>query len=56
MEGSITNIKELLLFVWHNQFSDFYRKKYQAAGFDEKDVLNLKNFDKLPFLTRQELE
>lgn len=56
MEENTTNIKELLLFVWHNRFSDFYRKKYQAAGFNEKDVLNPKNFEKLPFLTRQELE
>lgn len=56
MEENITSIKELLLFVWHNRFSDFYRKKYQAAGFGEKDVLNPKNFEKLPFLTRQELE
>ena len=56
MKKNIENIRELISFVWYNQFSDFYRKKYQVAGFDEKDVLNPKNFDKLPFLTRQELE
>ncbi len=56
MNDNVLDTKELLSFIWHNQFSDFYRKKYQAAGFSEKDVLNPKNFDKLPFLTRQELE
>jgi len=54
--GNIENIKKLLFFIWHNQFSDFYRKKYEAAGLKEKDILNPGNFDKLPFLTRQELE
>lgn len=56
MKKNIENTEELLSFIWHNQFSDFYKKKYQFAGFDEKDVLNPKNFEKLPFLTRQELE
>ncbi|PJA83430.1 MAG: hypothetical protein CO147_01400 [Nitrospirae bacterium CG_4_9_14_3_um_filter_44_28] len=54
--GNIENIKKLLFFIWHNQFSDFYRKKYEAAGLKEKDILNPGNFDKLPFLTRQEIE
>lgn len=56
MEKNIKNTEELLSFVWHNKFSDFYRKKYYAASLSEKDILNPKNFDKLPFLTRQELE
>ncbi len=53
---NISNIEELLLFVWHNKFSDFYVKKYQAASLTEKEVLDPKNFIHLPFLTRQELE
>ena len=32
------------------------QKKYYAASLSEKYILNPKNFDKLPFLTRQELE
>lgn len=56
MNKNIENTEELLSFVWNNRFSDFYRKKYQAAGLSERDVLNPKNFNKLPFLTRRELE
>ncbi len=55
-KGEISSIKDLLQFVWESKFSDFYRGKYISAGFSKKDVLNPKNFIKLPFLTREELE
>ncbi|MDP3052951.1 MAG: hypothetical protein Q8N22_03310 [bacterium] len=56
MDYNPLSLKEVLSFVWDNPYSDFYRKKYEAAGFKKKDVLNPKNFKHLPFLTRQELE
>lgn len=42
--------------VWHSPLSCFYRKKYIAAGFSEKDILDPEKFSSLPFLTRKELE
>jgi len=55
-KDEISSIKNLLQFIWENKRSDFYRKKYTSAGFSKKDALNPKNFNKLPFLTREELE
>ncbi len=56
MTSTATPLKKILNFVWHNKFSDFYRKKYQNVGLNSREVLNPKNFSELPFLTREELE
>jgi phenylacetate-CoA ligase len=53
---SFPSLEKLLGFVWNNPYSDFYRKKYESAGFQKGEVLNPKNFKNLPFLTRSELE
>lgn len=42
--------------IWHSPLSNFYREKYVAAGFSEKDILDPEKFSSLPFLTRKELE
>ncbi|MFA5098766.1 MAG: AMP-binding protein [Candidatus Paceibacterota bacterium] len=55
-KGGILTLKEILSFVWENKYSDFYRKKYVSVGLSKKEVLDPKNFSKLPFLTRTELE
>lgn len=52
----MTDLQKLLSSAWNNSFSDFYRKKYEAAGFDAKSILDPENFKKIPFLTRPELE
>lgn len=49
-------VKKILDFVWENPHSDFYRKKYcQAKIHLSPDVLSLEDFQKLPFLTREEI-
>ncbi len=53
---AIKTIPELLSFVWDNPHSDFYKKKYEAAGFTKGNVLKPDNFAKLPPLIRAELE
>ncbi len=53
---SFLSLKEILSFVWDNSCSDFYREKYESAGFQKEEVLDPKNFKNLPFLTRAELE
>lgn len=42
--------------IWNSPLSDFYKKKYLAAGLSERDVLDLERFSTLPSLTRKELE
>ncbi len=50
------SIHKLLSFVFDNPYSSFYKDKYQRLDFTREDVLNLENFEKLPFLTKYELE
>lgn len=48
--------KELLRFVFENKYSDFYRLKYEKAGFNPlSDFNSLDDIKKIPFLTREEL-
>lgn len=50
------NIRDLLLSVWNNPHSDFYRKKYEAVGLTEDAIADPARFADIPFLTKQELE
>ncbi len=48
--------KELLRFVLENKYSDFYRQKYEKAGFNPLlDFNSIADIKKIPFLTREEL-
>lgn len=53
---SFLSLEKLLSFVWNNPYSDFYREKYKFAGFQKREILDPKNFNNLPYLTRAELE
>lgn len=53
---AILHWKKLLNFVDANAYSDFYRERFRAAGFDhEKDFATLSDISKIPFLTRADL-
>lgn len=52
----MTELQNLLKFVWDSPYSDFYRKKYESAGFGSQSILKPENFKNIPYLTRQELE
>jgi len=48
--------KELLSFVFENKYSDFYRLKYDKAGFNPlSDFNSLNDIKKIPFLNKEEL-
>lgn len=49
-------IQQVLKFVWDNPYSSFYRDKYRKVGVrDWRDVRTSENFQKLPFLNRDEI-
>lgn len=49
-------IRKILEFVWASPYSSFYRNKYKKAGIDLlKDINSIEDFNKLPFLTRDEI-
>ncbi len=55
-KDDFTKIKKILKWVWENPYSSFYRDKYQKAGIESwRDIKNLEDFNKLPYLTRDEL-
>ena len=55
-EVEFKGFSELLKFVLENPHSDFYRKKYQNAGFNSlEDFKNPVDVAKIPFLTKKEL-
>lgn len=46
----------MLKFVWENPYSDFYRKKYEGAGFNPfTDFKKPEDIQKIPLLTKKEL-
>lgn len=47
--------REVFQHAVHNQFSDFYRKKYEAAGIQTNTQFSPDFFFSLPLLTRQEV-
>lgn len=52
----VSKWKALLLFVFENKYSDFYRVKFQKAGFNPPlDFHSLEDVKKIPFLTREDL-
>lgn len=50
-----TRAKEAFEHAINNQFSNFYRKKYEAAGIPADTPFSTDSFFSLPFLTREEL-
>ena len=51
-----SSFKNILSFVSENKYSDFYRKKYQKAGFNPlSDFKSTEDIRKIPFLTREDL-
>ncbi len=49
-------IKKVLEFAWSNPYSSFYKEKYKKAGVKSiKDIKTWDDFDKLPYLTRDEI-
>ncbi len=48
--------KNLLNFVFNNEYSDFYRAKYEKAGFNPASNFNsIDDVKKIPFLAKKEL-
>jgi phenylacetate-CoA ligase len=53
---NFSKFKELLQFVYENKHSDFYRIKFQKAGFNPlTDFSSINDIKKIPFLTKKEL-
>jgi len=49
-------IKKILEFVWNSPYSSFYKDKYTKVGINLiKDIKNMEDFKKLPYLTKDEL-
>ncbi len=56
-KADIVKIRKILKWVWENPNSSFYRDKYKKAGIKSwKDIKNMEDFAKLPFLTRADIE
>lgn len=49
----LRRLQELVVRVYHNV--PFYRKKLQAVGYEPGDITSLKDLEKLPFTTKQDL-
>lgn len=53
---NFTQIRKILQWVWENPYSSFYRDKYKKAGIKSwKEIKNMEDFKKLPYLTREEI-
>lgn len=53
---SFAKVQKMLNWVWENPYSSFYRDKYKKAGISSwKDIKTAKDFQNIPFLTRQEI-
>ena len=54
--GAYQKFKETLLFVYENTHSDFYRVKYERAGFNPRtDFNSMEDIGRIPLLTKREL-
>jgi len=42
-------------YLVENKYSDFYKKKYKTAGINFRKINTVEQFNKLPFLTRDEI-
>lgn len=49
----LRRLQELVIRVYHNV--PFYRSKLQAVGYEPGDITSLKDIEKLPFTTKQDL-
>ncbi len=49
----LRRLQELVIRVYHNV--PFYRNKLQAIGYEPGDITSLKDIEKLPFTTKQDL-
>lgn len=55
--SEFTKIRAILKWVWENPNSSFYRDKYKKAGIKSwKDIKNMEDFKKLPYLTREDID
>lgn len=55
-DHNFKKIKKVLEFVWNSPYSSFYRDKYKKVGINLiKDINSMEDFEKLPFLTREEI-
>lgn len=55
-KDNFLKFKNLLDFVFNNKYSDFYRTKYEQAGFNPADDFkSIDDVKKIPFLTKKEL-
>ncbi len=53
---TLKKIQEVLEFAWNNPYSSFYKDKYKKAGIKSiKEINTWEDFEKLPFLTRDEI-
>ena len=51
----LEKIKNILDFAINNSYSDFYRKKYKGLGIKPENIKNYEDFQKIPFLTKDEI-
>jgi len=55
-KNSFSKLKKLLLFVYNNRYSDFYKIRFKKAGFNPlTDFKSIKDVKKIPFLSKTEL-
>lgn len=53
-QNQINNIKEILAYVQKN--SPFYRKRFSLLHFQNQELHDIKDFEKLPFTTKEDLQ
>ncbi len=53
--GEFDKVRKTLLGIWKSKRSSFYREKYKKAGIDLRKVSSVEDFEKLPFLNRDEI-
>lgn len=55
-DNDLLKFKKILRFVYENKLSDFYRAKYDKAGFDPlADFRSMDDIEKIPLLSKKEL-
>lgn len=51
----LRKLKAIVKYAIDNPYSSFYKKKYAKAGIGKPDIKTWEDFQKLPFLTREEI-
>lgn len=55
-KDNFLRLKKILEFAYNNEYSDFYRIKYQKAGFNPlSDFNSMHDIKKIPFLAKEEI-